>query len=288
MRIFASALLLACCCVASCLTVTAQQSFEGTIHYKVTGVESPKDKESIIEAAFGKQGIRLRMIADGVADKEVLLFRFDSAALFTLNADHKEYKVSPLNPPAGKTTTHKDIAGHKTTSLDLNPLEHGSPLGQTDKLILHLADDLFYTLPPAIGYNSSLFFIQNGHIALAVEMPKNAVNGDAGPGASSDSMVIAVSAEAFKIDPAPLDADILAIPAGYTKSKPEMPVEYPDVRDTSMYDGSDLMTDSLATTVDTVALPPVMAEDVKPVKARKPAAPVKRKTTKPAPARKPE
>ncbi|MGC4104442.1 hypothetical protein [Ferruginibacter sp.] len=248
--------------VIICLAVfaKAQQDFQGEIVYKLHASEEDKP-DAELKAFFGNRKIKLLFKEKAEYDNDALLIILDSAATFTLNADHKTFKKKLLSIKTPMDAPQKRmIAGY--TALPMIPENNGlgSLLGGmfgATNTVFYLADSLQYHIPDKFRGNMEFVIVQKNRIVLGAELQFSNPFSDGGAVDSSKAKI--VTAEAISIKPGAIDESAFIIPADYVDSK------------TVNYD---------MPMVDTTAVLPAMADTAMP--APKPKKPVKKAPVKPA------
>jgi hypothetical protein len=251
-----------------CFNAFNQTQFEGKIIYKATGTE--KNDSGYLTIYFSKPGIRLELVEAKRPGKnvEAIIINLDSGKIFNLNPDEKKFKESLLKRKSAKTElVSKTIAGFSTNPLVLEFSSFAPIASFLKEPVLHVANDLHYTVPDLYEGNLELVMVQKNKIVLGAEFFIDESAEEWNPGNPIEKKknifnVLAITVANEKLDPA-----LFVISEGYTKREP--------------YDYS---MDSTTAILDTTAVYPAdsvgMQEYVSPVKKKKSTPSKKKSSTK--------
>jgi hypothetical protein len=243
-------------------TISAQQNFQGTIVYKLHSSKDAKDGE--LTVMFGLNKIKLKIKEKQEYDKTWLLVDLDSAKIFTLNTDEKNFRSKKLSVARTmQAPSAKTIAGYATTPLSRAGngsmgLLAGLFSGTT---VFYVADDLYYSVPSKFSNTPELMMIQNNHIVLGAEI--SADNPFLSPENETDTTNQPfITIEAIKVDKNPIDVAEFTIPQSFSK---EVPHDW-------ISNDSLAAMDTIMTMTDTTAYKPPVK---KPAPKTKPSTPKK-------------
>jgi hypothetical protein len=258
--------------------VSAQKNFEGTVTYRLHSTQGEKP-DAELKVLFGKMKLKVMFKEREEYDKDVLVIRLDSAAVYNINYEEKTFKKNnlTLTAPAQKTEK-KLINGYSTTPVLPENTGFSGLLGGmlgSSSVVIYLADSLYYYIPAAFAGNKELLMVQQGRIVLGADI--QLVNPFSEMGDSSAKKPNLVTVEAIDIKPMVADENEFMIPADFTDKKDMI---YP-VTEVPAEDSAVAIVD---TTVVAPASPPIKNTKKKPVKPTPP----KSKTSAKTGARKPD
>lgn len=254
----------------------AQKNFEGSVTYRLHSSAGEKP-DAELKVLFGKMKLKAMFKEREEYDKDVLVIRFDSAAVYNVNYEEKTFRKNalmltmPLQKPEKKTISGYSATPVRPENTGLNSLL-GGMLG-TSSVIFYLADSLYYYIPAAFTGNKELLMVQQNKVVLGADI--QIVNAFSDLGDSSAKKPNLVTVEAIDIKPMVTDENEFLIPADFT-----------DGRDMVYPATEEKIEDSVVAVTDTAMPAPPAIKNIKK-KPAKPAAP-KSKTSAKAPARKPD
>jgi hypothetical protein len=199
----------------------AQKDFEGTIHYTIESLENNEDVEGEKKNEPTKLVIyfmpnRMKIVAD---DKDEVLVFLDSAKVYVLDKNDKEYRIKKMLKRKPVNYTMKEtIAGYSASPTR----QTGSRLGVFGSNVqLWLADEILYTIPEELADNEEMLMVQQGKIMLKAEigMPYYETRDDNTDAESVAKTLATITATEVK--PGPIDSSIFTIPADYKEESDE-------------------------------------------------------------------
>ena len=153
--------------ILSVSNINAQKDFEGTIQYLLTSPnskyeeeETAKTQDSIFVTILFSQG-KLKIIP---SKKEDIIVLLDSAIVYTLDAENKQYESKNLVKYKSLQPAQQEIIqGFTATPQTLMTSIRSSTIGFSQ---IWLADNLQFSMPAYFEGNDELLMIKNNRIIL--------------------------------------------------------------------------------------------------------------------------